>query len=57
MSLSRIVIIASICLGLTAAVAQQREAVTTACNANTRGSVNCPTYTAPAAMAHRWTAV
>jgi hypothetical protein len=51
MSFSRIVVIASICLGLTAAVAQQREATSTACNANSRGTVNCPTYTAPATTA------
>jgi hypothetical protein len=51
MSLSRVVIITSICLGLTAAAAQQRDAVSTACNASNRGTVNCPTYTAPATTA------
>jgi hypothetical protein len=59
MSLIRAVVsVASIFLGLSAAVAQQPEnkalsapAATTACNANTRGSVTCPNYTAPAATA------
>jgi hypothetical protein len=51
MSLSRVVIIAAICLGLTAAAAQQRETVSTACGAAQRGTVNCPNYTAPAAIA------
>jgi hypothetical protein len=51
MSLSRAAIVASICLGLTAAGAQQRETASTACNANMRGTINCPTYTAPATTA------
>jgi hypothetical protein len=51
MSWSRVAIIASICLGLTTAVAQQREAITAACSASNRGTVNCPTYTAPATTA------
>jgi hypothetical protein len=53
MALSRVTIIALICLGLTTAAAQQREAVTAAaaCNASTRGTLNCPTYTVPAATA------
>jgi hypothetical protein len=34
---------------VSAALAQQfGQAVSTACNANNRGTVNCPTYTAPA---------
>jgi hypothetical protein len=41
MSWSRIGLVAVACLGLTAAVAQQREAVSTACNASTRGTVTC----------------
>jgi hypothetical protein len=51
MTTARAIIIASICLSLTAAVAQQREAVTAACTASNRGTVNCPTYTAPATTA------
>ncbi len=53
MPLSRIAIIASICFGLTAAVAQQREVTTaaTSCTSSTRGSIACPNYTAPAATA------
>jgi hypothetical protein len=34
MSVPRAIIIASICLSLTAAVAQQREAATTTCNSS-----------------------
>jgi hypothetical protein len=51
MSWSRVAIIASICLGLTAAAAQQRETASTACSTTNRGTVNCPTYTAPATTA------
>jgi hypothetical protein len=40
-----------ILFGLSAAGAQQREAVSTACNNASRGAVNCPDYTAPAATA------
>jgi len=54
MSVRAVVSIASI-LGLlvTAAIAQQlvQPAATTACNAANRGTVNCPTYTAPATTA------
>jgi hypothetical protein len=53
MSLNRAVVsVASILLVLlvSAAIAQQQTA-STACNANNRGTVNCPTYTAPAATA------
>jgi hypothetical protein len=51
MSWSRVGLVAVACLGLTAAVAQQREALSTTCNASNRGTVNCPTYSAPAATA------
>ena len=55
MSVRTIVSIASI-LGLlvTAALAQQfgqTQTASTACNAANRGTVNCPTYTAPATTA------
>jgi hypothetical protein len=53
MSVRAIVSIASI-LGLlvTAAIAQQlAQPASTACNAANRGTVNCPTYTAPATTA------
>jgi hypothetical protein len=53
MSVRAIVSIASI-LGLlvTAAIAQQFvQPASTACNAADRGTVNCPTYTAPATTA------
>jgi hypothetical protein len=43
-------IVGAICFGLTGAAAQQRQ-TGAACNVNNQGTVNCPTYTAPAATA------
>jgi hypothetical protein len=54
MSLSRAVSVASIFLGLlvSGALAQQSaQTAITGCNAVTRGTANCPTYTAPATTA------
>ena len=42
---------ALIALGLSAALAQHPQAVTTSCTSSTRGSPTCPNYTAPAATA------
>jgi hypothetical protein len=50
MSLSRVAIIASFCLGLSGAAAQQpQQTATTSCSP--RGTPTCPTFTAPAATA------
>jgi hypothetical protein len=51
MSLSRTVVFIAIFLGLSVAVAQQPAKVAACSTVSERGTVTCPTYTAPATTA------